>query len=236
MSEQQILLNEDPMNEDPTPTSPGQAKRSLHQVAIVAFLAIFLGFFMQGLILASKLITGNAFPGISFLADLAQGVTWSFFVCTGVAVGLFLSKARAALSGIIAFIFAPAAVSLAKASQKVMLNLLQIADKPGFLSLGTISILRAVEYGLLAWLLAKLIEKNAHQPSLYVGAGLIVGLVFGGAIIALTIQAAAAAGTPQQLSQMMGSLVNEIGSPIGCAVLIYIGQWITGRHQLVVGR
>jgi len=231
MSEQRITLSE-----DPTSPSPDQAKHALHQVATVAVLAIFLGFFMQGLILASKLIAGNTFPGIAFLADLAQGVTWSFFVCTGVAVGLFLSKARAALSGIIAFLFAPVAVSFAKASQKVMLNLLQIAEKPGFLPLATISILRAVEYGLLAWLLAKLVQKNARHPSLYMGAGLLVGLAFGGAIIALTAQAAAAAGTPLQPPQMMGNLVNEIGSPIGCAVLIYIGQWITTRHQLVVGR
>ena len=51
--------------------------------------------------------------------ELAQGITWSFFVCAGVGLGTALGKARAALGGLSGVISAPLAMGLAKGSQKV---------------------------------------------------------------------------------------------------------------------
>lgn len=72
--------------------------------------------------MAAKLSGGSAFVGAAFLVDLAQGVTWSFVVCTGVGIATAVGKARAILAGMIALVFAPIAVGLAKAAQKVMVT------------------------------------------------------------------------------------------------------------------
>jgi hypothetical protein len=206
---------------------------ALRQIGAVALFSVLLGFMMQGLILAAKLAAGGAPPGILFISDLAQGVTWSFFVCTGVSIGVFLSKARASVAGFIAFLSAPLAIAFAKSAQKVMNGVLKVADQPAVLSLATISVLRAIEYGILGWLLAKLVQQDSLKPGHYAASGVLIGIVFGGVIAFLTYSSALTMGTPQTLPKIFGSVVNEVGSPIGCAMLIYVGQWIAHRHKLI---
>ncbi|MER9065813.1 hypothetical protein NKH84_04495 [Mesorhizobium sp. M0902] len=61
----------------------------------VAWLAIALGFAMEALILTVRFAAG-AYPATTqVLIELAQGVTWSFFVCAGVSLGTALTKVRA---------------------------------------------------------------------------------------------------------------------------------------------
>ncbi|MGH7003533.1 MAG: hypothetical protein ACREIP_06260 [Alphaproteobacteria bacterium] len=217
----------------PVQPTPDQGRRAMRQLATVALLSVLLGFVMQGLILVAKLSAGGAYPGLLLLADLAQGVTWSFVVCTGVGVGVFLSKARASIAGAMAFIFAPIAVALAKSAQKVMNGILKVADQPAFLPLATISVLRAVEYGILGWMLAKLVQKDSLAASYYLATGIATGLVFGGVISFLTYSSSVTMGTAQTWPQISGMIMNEVGSPIGCALLIYTGQWIAHRHKLI---
>lgn len=208
----------------------------LRRVGIVALFAILLGFLMQGLILAGKLAAGGVFPGHLYLVSLAQGVTWSFLVCLGVAIGVHLGKARALLAGLIAMIFAPIAVAMAKASQKAMASLIGAADQPGALSLTTLGSLRAAEYGLLGWLLARLAQKRHGGAARYFGTGAAIGVVFGGIVFVLTYRAATIGGTAPDLPQMVGMLINEIGFPIGCAFIIYAGQMVArGMAQTAPG-
>ncbi len=221
------------MDSAPTIAASEKARLAIRRLAVIALFAIALGFTMQSLILATKLATGGFFPGALFLVDLAQGVTWSFFVCAGVAIGMSLQKARAALAGFIAMIFAPVAVAAAKSSQKVMAGWIGAANQPAVLSLATISVLRAIEYGILGWLLATLAQKGVDKPLPYLKAGAAIGIILGGAIAALTYHAAVTNGLNPSLSKTAASVVNEVLSPIGCAMVIFIGQ-IIGRSLKVV--
>lgn len=223
-------MAQDRLEPEPTRTIGDDA---LRQIGTVALLSVLLGFVMQGFILAAKLAGGNAPAGVLFISDLAQGVTWSFFVCTGVSIGVFLSKARASVAGLIALASAPIAVAFAKSAQKTMNGILKVADQPAVLSLATISILRAIEYGILGWLLAKLVQQDSLKIDRYTGSGVLIGVVFGGAIAFLTYSSSVTMGTALTLPKTLGTVVNEVGSPIGCALLIYIGQWITHRHKLI---
>ncbi len=222
-------MAQDRLEPEPTRTIGDDA---LRQIGTVALLSVLLGFVMQGFILAAKLAGGSAPAGVLFISDLAQGVTWSFFVCTGVSIGVFLSKARASVAGLIALASAPIAVAFAKSAQKTMNGILKVADQPAVLSLATISILRAIEYGILGWLLAKLVQQDLKIDR-YIGSGVLIGVVFGGAIAFLTYSSSVTMGTALTLPKTLGTVVNEVGSPIGCALLIYIGQWITYRHKLI---
>lgn len=228
MSNQEISLQLSPAS-----VAPERAQLAIKRLALISVLAIALGFVMQGLILATKLASGGPFPGALFLGDLAQGVTWSFFVCTGVGIGISLSKARAAMAGLISMIFAPIAVAAAKSSQKVMTGLIGAADQPAVLSLATVSVLRAIQYGILGWLLATLARKGVERPLPYFAAGSAVGVLLGGAIAALTYHAAVTNGLTPGLPKIASSIVNEVLAPIGCAMVIYFGLMV-GRNLKAV--
>ena len=52
----------------------------------------------------------------------------------------------------------------------------------------------------------------------HVGAGLAIGLTFGIAIVAATVQAAAA---PPAVVDLAAKGVNEVMFPVGCALVLY---------------
>jgi hypothetical protein len=209
-----------------------EARRQIRFIALVAILAVGLGFIMQALILFAKTQAGAKVPGAMLVADVAQGVTWSVFVCTGVAIGVSIGRARKALAGLIGFLFAPLGVAVAKASQRAVLAALSAAEQPMAVPLVTVGLIRAVEYGMLAWLLAALSEREVARALPYLGVGTTIGVVFGTALTLLTRNAILAQGLEPTLAQIAGTAVNEIGTPIGCAVLIFIGQIVSRNFSI----
>lgn len=201
---------------------------ALRGLAAIAMLAVVLGIAVQLLILTAKLTTGLQVPGIIFLVDLAQGVTWSILVCTGVAIATSVLKARAVLAGIMSAIFAPVAIGLAKASQRMVAGLLEVAEQQAILSLGSVSLLRAVEYGALGYLLGTLAQRSEKRLHRYLAAGLTVGVFLGGAVLALTAFFARRSGLPFGSAQIATGVINEVVFPVGCAIVIYAGQ-LVGR-------
>jgi len=209
-----------------------QARFEIQRVALVALFAVGLGFAMQSLILATRLLAGGPPAQLSFVADVAQGVTWSAFVCTGVAVGVVVGRTRKLLAGLFGLIFAPLGIALAKASQKAMLAVTNALDKPDMLPLVMLGSVRAIEYGLLAWLLAALAEKEVARPTAYVSIGATIGILFGGLLVLMTLSV----GSPNPTTaQLAGMIVNEVGSPIGCALLIFLGQ-LVARNVVIYKR
>jgi hypothetical protein len=180
----------------------------------------------------ARLLAGGAFPGIAGLADVANGVTWSFFVCTGVAIGVSIGKARKALAGLIGFLFAPIAIAAAKAMQKAVIVAIDAVETVAVLPVTTLGLVRAIEYGVLAWVLAVLAEREVARPLPYLGVGTGVGLVFGISLALLTRASALAAGNDLTAPQIAGTLMNEVGSPIGCAFLIFIGQLVSRNFKI----
>ncbi|RWO36327.1 MAG: hypothetical protein EOS08_00910 [Mesorhizobium sp.] len=75
-----VAPNADPLSHD--------AMLALRRVVMVAWLAIALGFAMEALTLAGRLAAGSHPATTLILIELAQGVTWAFFVCAGLSLGL----------------------------------------------------------------------------------------------------------------------------------------------------
>jgi hypothetical protein len=219
-----------PLSSDAPANDAGGARRTIQRVAAIAFSAILLGLVMQGLILAAKLAGGGAFYGTQFLVDVAQGVTWSLVVCLGAGVATLLVKVRAVMAGLLSMLCAPVALALARSSQKVMASMIGAADNPAVLSVGAISALKAIEYGLLGWLLALLVQRSVDRAPPYLGVGAIIGAIFGGAIMILSHQVALASGKTLSQPQLIGMTINEIVFPIGCALVVYIG--LVARRSL----
>ncbi|HEY9346038.1 MAG TPA: hypothetical protein VIQ53_12050 [Inquilinus sp.] len=183
-------------------------------------MAILLGFAMQALVLSARVSAGGPIPGIRFLADLVQGITWSVLVCFGVSMGTVLVKLRALLAGILAAICTPVAIGAASAGQKAMAAMLGAAGQPAAVPLAVIAAVKAVEYGLLG----RMVERGARGPVPFLLAGAAAGLVLGGAITALIWQAISAGGAVPELPRIVGVGVNEVLFPIGCALVIFLAQ------------
>jgi hypothetical protein len=199
---------------------------TVRKIVTIAWAAILLGFAMQALVLSARVSAGGQLPGIRFLADLVQGITWSVLVCFGVSMGTVLVKLRAVLAGILAAVCTPVAIGAASAGQKVMAASLGAVGQPAAVPLVVIAAVKAVEYGLLGWLLSRMVERGTRGPVPFLLAGAATGLVFGGTITALTWQALAAGGTVPELPRIVGVGVNEVLFPIGCALVIFLAQTV----------
>jgi hypothetical protein len=205
----------------------------LRRMAMVAWLSILLGLAMEGLSLAGRASIGSYPTLVQITTELTQGITWSFFVCAGVGLGATLSRASAALGGLIGLISAPIAMGLAKGSQKVMVSALGAAEKPVIVSLMTLGAMRALEYGLLGWMLARLAARQEQRMSRFVLAGALAGVVFGGSITLLTINLAAAKNIVMAPPQVIATTLNEVVFPIGCSLVVYFAI-LVGRHLKLV--
>jgi len=209
------------------------AEALVKRIALIALMSILLGFAFQGAILAVKLSGGAAPAATTVIADLAQGVTWSVLVCVGVGIVTSVSKARPLIAGLLSLLVAPLAVALAKSSQKVMAGLISAAEQEAMLSLSAMSSLKAVEYGFLGWLLARLVQKSEIRATRYFGTGAGIGAVFGGAIAWFGYQAALSKGIQPGAVQIAASLINEVLFPVGCAGVIYAGQLVGRSARLI---
>lgn len=211
------------------------ARLAVRRIAMIALLAVGVGFLAQGLILAGKLAGGAPWPGFALLADLAQGITWSALICVGVGIGASIGKHRSALAGVLAALCAPLAIALAKAAQRVVASLIDFTVNPAILSLATIGTLRALQYGILGWLLAWLVQRGEVRPLPYVGSGAAVGVAIGGPILFISAGVAERSGVAFAAPQMVGSFVNDILFPIGCASVIYVGQFVGHNLKMISG-
>lgn len=202
---------------------------ALRRVAMVAWMSIALGFAMEMLILAIRSATLTPPHAADIVLSLAQGVTWSFFVCAGVGLGTTLAKTHTTLGGLIGLLCAPIAMGLAKGTQKVVASALGIGAKPAVLSLFTLGALRAVEYGLLGWLLAMLAARQETRTRTFLAAGALVGVVFGGSITGLSVLVAARQQIEMGMTEIVALAVNEVLFPIGCALVVCVALNV-GRY------
>ncbi|MGB3502627.1 MAG: hypothetical protein WBA44_13460 [Mesorhizobium sp.] len=223
----------DAVGHDTLGAEGAEAMRLIRRVALIALLSIGLGFVIQGLILTAKL-WGGVFPAsTTVVSDLTHGITWSLLICVGVGMITALSKARPAIAGALSLLAAPLAVAIAKASQKMMAGLIDAADQQAALSLSAVAGLRAIEYGVLGWLLAALVQKSETRASRYFGVGGAVGVVFGGAIAWFAYHAALTKGLNPGTVQIVSSIINEVVFPLGCAGIIYAAQFVSRSASLV---
>jgi hypothetical protein len=155
---------------------------------------------------------GNA----PFITDLGSRLTWSVVVCGGLAAGIVLGRRRAAIAGIAGFVAAPIAFDLARAVRRGVVGYLQLLETIGAPSPIAVGAIKGVEYACLGVFLSWLVRHGYAGPVGYACAGLIVGVLFGGAILGLNLQAGIA-----DTASVLQWLVNELLFPVGCALVVY---------------
>lgn len=183
-----------------------------------AWLAILLGFAMEVLLLLLGTGLGEVLGLGKIAADLVKNVSWSLFVCAGLAVGTTIAKARLPLAGLAGLLSAPLAFEVSRVLHKGTLEALSVSGGSAegaypFL----IALVKGLEYACLGMLIGWLGSRPWGGALAHAATGLAIGLVFGGAMLAL-----AAGATPQPSDAALVSQgVNEILFPIGCSLVLF---------------
>jgi hypothetical protein len=194
-----------------------------------AWLAILLGFAMEALLLLFAAGVGIV-PGLKpIAADLIRQVSWSTIVCVGLALGTAVSKARAPLMGLLGLLAAPLAFTVSRSLHQGAVKTLEItgsgADAPPVLLL---AVLKAVEYACLGMAVGWIGRRAWGGLSAHIAMGLLVGLVFGGTIVALTYQMSP---EPPATAALVSRGANEVLFPVGCSLVLFAATAIGKREQ-----
>jgi len=206
--------------------------QNISQVVIkVAWMAVLLGLLMEVIILVIQAGFGKS-PDIKvIIGDTVQKISWSTFVCVGVAVGIAAGKMKPWVSGIAGFIAAPLSFNAAKALHKSMNEALSIsAPTAGAVSPLMMASIKALEYGVLGFLLTVLANRKNFNLRTCIFTGLAVGIIFGGTVLSLMITKTP---TPLPTVTLLIRGVNEILFPVGCSLVVYAANIFGGRLKTI---
>jgi hypothetical protein len=184
----------------------------------VAWLAVILGLAMEVLLLVLGGVVGDALGLKPFVADLVRNVTWSVFVCAGLAVGTAVVKARAPLMGFLGLVSGPLAFEASRVFHKGTLEALAITGGGGGdLSPVLVAVIKGIEYGCLGLGIGWVSQRRWGGAAAHVAVGLLVGLTFGSVELALV----AGATPPPPTSDLFVEGVNEVLFPVGCSLVLF---------------
>ena len=184
----------------------------------VAWLAILLGLGMEVLLLVLGGAAGDVLGVGPIVADFVRNITWSVFVCVGLAVGTAVARARVPLMGFLGLFSAPLAFEASRVFHKGTLEALAVSVPGGEgLSPVLIAVVKGLEYGCLGLLIGWVSQRPWGGAAAHAGAGFLVGLVFGSVKIALT---STVAPLPPAADLFVEG-VNEVLFPVGCALVLF---------------
>jgi hypothetical protein len=185
----------------------------------VAWLAILLGLLLQLALLLVAAGFGTVAGSRPLLAETCKTVCWSLLVCVGVALGRVAAKARVPLEGVTGLLAAPLALAAANTLQKGVAEALNAAGTPAGPPPLWVLAIKAAEYACLGLALGWIGRRPWGSALGHTAAGLVIGVVFGGAFLALTVASAHPA-----LPSLLAKGVNELLFPVGCALVVFFAE------------
>ncbi len=131
--------------------------------------------------------------------------------------------------GFAGLIAAPMAFYIAKALHKSVSQALSISEQAAVAgpSPFLLASIKGAEYAALGCLVALLGKWTAAGLKEHALAGLMIGLLFGGAIV---YTMASMAADPLPLFVLVSRAANEIIFPVGCALVLYAAQKLGQKH------
>jgi hypothetical protein len=197
------------------PGQPGAAALALH----VSWLAIFLGMAIEILLLAASAAFGRIPKLDPLIVDIAQRISWSTIVCASISVALAASKLPVSFTGLAGLLSASLAFKIARAVQKGVGAALGVAppgaNGPSPLVLG---IIKAVEYGCLAAVIAWMAKRKERGAVAHASIGLTMGVFFGAIVLGYTYWTNF---TLFSMADAVSRGLNEVLFPIGCSLVLF---------------
>jgi hypothetical protein len=195
----------------------------------VAWMSIALGILMEFVLVGLDWWLAGNLEARNYLADSVQKVSWSFFVCVGLAVGTAASSARPVWMGLAGLFSAPLAFTIARSLHKFAVQALGMSTPAagGAPTPEVLAILKALEYAFLGLTLAGLAKKGTASIRNHLLTGLAAGILFGGTIVVWK----AAAGAAR--IALIPLTANELIFPIGCSLVLFASRALGRRAAFV---
>jgi hypothetical protein len=191
-------------------------------------MSIVLGLTLELLLVVFATAAGNSTDMRRIAADAAQKVSWSVFICAGLTLGTASARSlRATTMGTLGLITAPAAFLAARMIHRSVTQTLGLEPSVAP-STVIVAMMKAIEYGMLGLVAGWLATKPWAGIWLHALLGLVIGCLFGGALI-FYVNATASA-TPAAAA-LAGVAVNELIYPAGCAVILYSASTLSVRFS-----
>jgi len=211
-------------SEEPTPGSTASdTKLPKFGGALLraAWLAILLGFAME-VVLLSLLAGFGDLPGLrTAVADFARNISWAVFVCVGLAVGRVVSEVRTPAMGLLGLLAAPLAFEISRVFHKGTKEALAVAGAESGVADASpilLALIKGVEYGCLGLAIGWISTRHWGGLRAHVAVGLVIGLVFGSAILGIML---GSSSEPLPAVELLTRSVNEILFPVGCALVLF---------------
>jgi hypothetical protein len=209
-------------------TDTRAANTTLKRVLTAAWLAVIAGVLAQMAIVAIRAWAGGTAQFGGIVAEFAQGVSWSVFVCGAIAIGTLASKSRAHIAGLIGLFAGPLAWAAAKGVQKGVQALAGAPQDQLTPLFWSVCAWKGIEYALLGYGLATIVGQKHAKLGSYITLGLLIGLLSACVVIALNVGNAAAAGGPHvPFPRIATLLTNEVLFATACSIVIYTAQVLT---------
>jgi hypothetical protein len=184
----------------------------------VAALSVALAALLELLQLSVLLMIGEPYGRAELVRDLFLKVPWAVMVCVAFWGGLVLGRGRTAIATLVTLLTAPIASLTAHALAEVGHGYALSAAHVMLVSPYVVAAQKAVAYATLVVLVVLLRTRTRATAWHHAAAGLLVGLVFGGALLALELETAM---LPVTRPDVVAWAVNEVLFPIGCALIIF---------------
>src|ERR671916_446097 len=174
-----------------------------------AWLAILLGLVMEALLLLLGGALGDVLGLRPLVADLVRSISWSVFVCVGLAVGTAVAKARVPLMGVLGLLSAPLAFEASRVMHKGTLEALAATGEiaSGGSSTLLVAVIKGLEYGCLGLAIGWVGTRPWGGAAAHAATGLAIGLVFGGSLPGLAL---VSAPEPLATADLVSRGFNEI--------------------------
>jgi hypothetical protein len=128
--------------------------------------------------------------------------------------------------GLLGLLTAPTAFELSRALHKGTLEALATTGGGGeVLSPVLVGVIKGLEYGCLGLLVGWVSRRAWGGAAAHAAVGLLVGLVFGGTIITLTMGST----PPPPPADALSLGVNELLFPIGCSLVLFSAEALGKR-------
>ena len=201
-------------------SGPETASRSAGATLLrVAWLAVALGLAMEALLLLLAAGFGKTLGLETLVADLLRNVSWATFVCVGLAIGTTISRIQVPAMGLFGLLAAPLAFEVSRTVHKGTLEALSVAGTEGAATSPVLlAVVKGIEYGCLGLLVGWVGNRAWGGAVAHALAGLAVGLVFGGTILALTLGASPG---PVPTADLVSQGLNELLFLVGCSLVLF---------------
>jgi hypothetical protein len=137
-------------------------------------------------------------------------------------------RGRLSAAGVSGLLAAPLALTAANIVQKGIAEALGATGVAGGPTPVWLLLLKAAEYAFLGAALGWIGRRAWAGASAHAVVGLVAGVIFGAAILVLTVQAAP---KPLPAGGLVTKGVNELLFPMGCAMVVFISEVLGKRSR-----